>query len=61
MVTDAVVSGIIFEEDSEHKEQLSILKKQKSELENKLKKCKVKFGMGDIDEDIYTTTTSLIG
>ena len=55
-----VVSGIIFEEDSEHKEQLSILKKQKSELENKLKKCKVSRGMGDIDEDIYTTTVEVI-
>ena len=55
-----VVSSIIYEEDSEHKEQLSILKKQKSELENKLKKCKVSRGMGDIDEDIYTTTVEVI-
>ncbi len=55
-----VVSGIIYEEDSEHKEQLSILKKQKSELENKLKKCKVSRGMGDIDEDIYITTVEVI-
>ncbi len=55
-----VVSGIIFEEDSEHKEQLSLLKKQKSELESKLKKCKVSRGMGDIDEDIYTTTVEVI-
>ncbi len=55
-----VVSGIIFEEDSEYKEQLSLLKKQKSELENKLKKCKVSRGMGDIDEDIYTTTVEVI-
>jgi hypothetical protein len=54
------VSGIIFEEDSEHKEQLSLLKKHKSELENKLKKCKVSRGMGDIDEDIYTTTVEVI-
>lgn len=45
---------------SEHKEQLSLLKKQKSELENKLKRCKVNFGMGDIDEDIYTTTVEVI-
>ena len=55
-----VVSSIIYEEDSEHKEQLSILKKQKSELENKLKKCKVSRGMGDIDEDVYTTTVEVI-
>lgn len=36
------------------------MKKQKSELENKLKKCKVSRGMGDIDEDIYTTTVEVI-
>ena len=39
---------------------MSILKKQKSELENKLKKCKVSRGMGDIDEDVYTTTIEVI-
>ena len=39
---------------------MSLLKKQKSELENKLKKCKVSRGMGDIDEDIYTTTVEVI-
>ena len=55
-----VVSDIIYQGDSEHKEQLSLLKKQKSEFENKLKKCKVNFGMGDIDEDIYTTTIEFI-
>ena len=55
-----IATGNIFEEDSEHKEQLSILKKQKSELENKLKRCKVSRGMGDIDEDIYTTTVEVI-
>ena len=36
------------------------MKKQKSELENKMKKCKVSFGMGDIDEDVYTTTIEVI-
>ena len=39
---------------------MSVLKKQKSELENKMKKCKVSFGMGDIDDDVYTTTIEAI-
>ena len=29
-------------------------------MENKMKKCKVSFGMGDIDEDVYTTTIEAI-
>ena len=55
-----VVSSIMFKEDSEHKETMSKLKKQKSELENKLKKCKVSYGMGDIDEDVYAITVQTI-
>ena len=55
-----IVSSIMFKEDSEHKETMSKLKKQKSELENKLKKCKVSYGMGDIDEDVYAITVQTI-
>ena len=55
-----VVYSIMFKEDSEHKETMSKLKKQKSELENKLKKCKVSYGMGDIDEDVYAITVQTI-
>ncbi len=55
-----VVEKIIYANDKEQSEALSVLKKQKSELENKLKKCKVSRGMGDIDEDIYTTTVEVI-
>ena len=51
-----VVERIIYANDKEQLDILSVLKKQKSELENKLKKCKVKYGMGDIDEDIYSIT-----
>ena len=39
---------------------MSVLKKQKSELENKLKKCKVSYGLGDIDGDIYATTVEVV-
>lgn len=55
-----VVEQIIFANDKEQSDALSVLKKQKSELENRLKKCKVKFGMDEIDEDIYTTTVEVI-
>ena len=39
---------------------MSVLKKQKSELENKLKKCKVSYGLGDIDEDVYATIVEVV-
>ena len=55
-----VVEQIIFANNKEQSDALSVLKKQKSELENRLKKCKVKFGMDEIDEDIYTTTVEVI-
>lgn len=41
-----VVEQIIFSNNKEQSGEMSVLKKQKSELENKLKKCKVKFGTG---------------
>ena len=55
-----VVEQIIFSNNKEQSDTMSVLKKQKSELENKLKKCKVSYGMSDIDEDIYTTTVEVI-
>ena len=55
-----VVEQIIFSNNKEQSDTMSVLKKQKSELENKLKKCKVSRGMGDIDEDVYTTTIEVI-
>ena len=55
-----VVEQIIISNNKEQSDEMSVLKKQKSELENKLKKCKVSYGMGDIDEDIYTTTVEVI-
>ena len=44
------------QEDKEQAQECSVLKKQKSELENKLKRCKIKFGTGDIDDEIYAIT-----
>ena len=55
-----VVEQIIFSNNKEQSDTMSVLKKQKSELENKLKKCKVSRGMGDIDEDVYATTVEVI-
>ena len=55
-----VVEKIIYANDKEQSDALSILKKQKTELENKLKKCKVSYGMGDIDEEVYATTVEHI-
>ena len=51
-----IVGDILMQEDKEQAQESAVLKKQKSELENKLKKCKVKFGTGDIDEEIYAIT-----
>ena len=55
-----VVEKIIYANDKEQSDALSMLKKQKTELENKLKKCKVSYGMGDIDEEVYATTVEHI-
>ena len=51
-----IVSDILMQEDKEQAQECSVLKKQKSELENKLKRCKIKFGTGDIDDEIYAIT-----
>ena len=39
---------------------INVLKKQKSEKENKLKSCKIRYGMGDIDDEIYTMTVEAL-
>ena len=51
-----VVEGIIYANDKEQAEELAMLKKRKTELENKLRKCKTKYATDEIDADIYTTT-----
>ena len=44
------------ENQSEQMQNVNVLKKQKSEKENKLKSCKIRYGMGDIDDEIYSMT-----
>ena len=51
-----IIKDMITVGNDEARKMESILKKQKSEYQNKLKKCKARFGMGDIDEDVYETT-----
>ena len=51
-----IISKMIISNDDEARNMETLLKKQKSEYIGKLKKCKVRFGMGEIDEEIYEMT-----
>ena len=51
-----VVNEIIIQEDKTHAEALAVLKKQKTECEKRISTCKVRYGSGDIDEEIFTIT-----
>ena len=51
-----IISKMIVANDDEARNIETLLKKQKSEYLGKLKKCKVRFGMGEIDEEIYEMT-----
>ena len=55
-----IISKMIISNDDEARNMETLLKKQKSEYIGKLKKCKVSRGMGDIDDDVYTTTIEVI-
>ncbi len=55
LLRDVIMDTITASDDEARKLEV-ILKKQKSEYQNKLKKCKARYGMGDIDEDVYETT-----
>lgn len=55
-----IISAMIISENEEQRKKEVILKKQKTEISNKLKNCKVRFGMGDIDEDIYQATNTTL-
>ena len=46
--------------EGERMQQVALLRKQKSEKENKLKACKVRFGMGEIDDEIYSMTVETL-
>ena len=54
------ISKMLCENQTEQMQNINILKKQKSEKENKLKNCKLRFGMGDIDEEIYIMTVEVL-
>lgn len=54
------ISKLMCENQTEEMMNINILKKQKSEKENKLKTCKLRFGMGDIDDEIYTMTVEAL-
>ncbi len=51
-----VVKRIIMESDEEQLQQNTLLKRRLIECENKMKQCKVRFGMGEIDAEIYEVT-----
>lgn len=51
-----VITRIIKESNEEQVQQNTLLKKQLTECENKMKQCKVRFGMGEIDKEIYEIT-----
>lgn len=55
-----VISAMIHSDNEEQRKNEVLLKKQKTECLNKLKNCKVRFGMGDIDEDIYQETNAAL-
>lgn len=48
-----VVRRMIEENHEEQLQQNTLLRKRLTECENKMKQCKVRFGMGEIDEEIY--------
>lgn len=54
------ISKMLCENQSEQMKNINVLKKQKSEKENKLKSCKIRYGMGDIDDEIYTMTVEAL-
>lgn len=55
-----IISKMLCENQGEQMQNINVLKKQKSEKENKLKSCKLRFGMGDIDEEIYMMTVEVL-
>ena len=55
-----IIGKMITVDEDESKQTEIVLKKRRTELQNKLKNCKVKYGMGDIDEEIYILTNKNI-
>ena len=59
-VLRGVLYNIMSENQTEGMKNATILKKQKSEKENKLRTCKLRFGMGEIDDEIYMMTVEAL-
>lgn len=51
-----IISKMIEVDDKEQRDMEIQLKKQKTECLNKIKTCKIRFGMGEIDKDVYEET-----
>ena len=51
-----IVRDILMQEDREQAEAIALLKKQNTEINNKIKNCKISLGSGDIDQEIYALT-----
>ena len=56
----AIVKDMLAKNDNECKETITVLKKQNSELKNKIRDCKVRFGSGEIEDDVYFTTIEVL-
>ena len=52
-IFEDVIRRMILGNNEEQVQQSTLLKKQLTECENKMKKCKMRFAMGEIDEEIY--------
>ena len=55
-----IIIEMLTANDDERMQQAALLRKQKSEKENKLKQCKIRYGMGDIDDEIYSVTVEAL-
>ena len=55
-VLHKMICGMIDANYEEQKQAETTLKKLKSECQNKMKNCRVRFGMGEIDDEIYQET-----
>lgn len=53
-IAKKIVSEKLDSDNQEVYETLTLLKKNKTEIENKIKNNKIRFANGDIDEDVYT-------
>ena len=47
---------IISANQSDRMQQVALLRKRKTEKEKKLKECKIRFGTGEIDQEVYAMT-----